>query len=65
MLTSDVPLRCLDRSVTKKELNLFELAATFVAESGTGTTKVVGRQIGDAGLTSRQLLVGFPVLKPF
>ena len=50
LLASDVSLRCLDRRVSKQELNLFELAAAIMAESGTGATKIVRRQIGYAGL---------------
>ena len=41
--------------MTEQELNLFELAAAIMAESGTGATKIVGRQIGYAGLTGTPL----------
>jgi hypothetical protein len=36
--------------VPKQKPNLFEFAAAIMAESGTGATKIVGRQIGYAGL---------------
>ncbi len=54
LLTSDVSLSCLDRSVSEQKLNLFEFAAAIMAESGTGATKIVGRRIGYAGLSPRQ-----------
>jgi hypothetical protein len=44
LFACDVPLGCLDRSMSKQELNLFEFAAAIVAESGTSATKVVGRR---------------------
>ena len=50
LLAPDVSLGCLDRSVPKQKPNLFEFAAAIMAESGTGATKIVGRQIGYAGL---------------
>jgi hypothetical protein len=34
LFASDIPFRCLHRSVTKQKLNLFELASTAVAEPG-------------------------------
>ena len=48
LFASDVALRCLDRSVPKQKPK-FEFAAAIVAESGAGTTKIMGRQIGYAG----------------
>lgn len=39
----------------KQKPNLFEFAATIMAESGTGATKIVGRQIGYAGLSGTPL----------
>jgi hypothetical protein len=38
LLTSDVSLSCLDRSVSEQKLNLFEFAAAIMAEAGTGAT---------------------------
>ena len=54
LFASDVSLRCLDRSVPKRKPNLVELAAAIMAESGTGATKNVGRQISYAGLLGTQ-----------
>jgi hypothetical protein len=36
--------------VAKQKSNLFEFAAAIMAESGTGATKVVGRQMIDLPL---------------
>jgi hypothetical protein len=36
LFAPDVSLRCLDRSVSKQKLNLFEFAAALMADSGTG-----------------------------
>ncbi len=46
---SDVPLRCLHRSVAKQKLNLFQFASTTMAEPGASATKIVRRQIVYAG----------------
>jgi hypothetical protein len=54
LLASGVSLRCLDRSVSEQELNLFEFAAGIMAESGTGAT-IVTRQVGYAGLSGAPL----------
>ncbi len=42
LFASDVPLRCLHRSVAKQKLNLFEFASTTMAEPGASATKIVG-----------------------
>jgi|ERR1019366_1217063 hypothetical protein len=55
LFVPDVSLRCLDGSVSKQKPNLFEFAAAIMAESGTGATKVVGRQIDYAGLPGTSL----------
>src|SRR5260370_11154469 len=39
----------------KQKPNLFEFATAIVAESGTGATKIVGSQIGYAGLPGTTL----------
>jgi hypothetical protein len=36
--------------VAKQKLNLFQFASTTMAESGATATKIVGRQIVNAGL---------------
>jgi len=41
--------------VAKQKPNLFEFAAAIVAESGAGTTKVMGCQVGYAGLPGTSL----------
>jgi hypothetical protein len=41
--------------VAEQKLDLFEFAATIMAESGTGATKVVGLQVGYAGLPGAPL----------
>jgi hypothetical protein len=55
LFAPDVSLCRLHRSVPKQEPNLFEFAAAIVAEPGTGATKIVGRQIGYAGLMGTPL----------
>jgi hypothetical protein len=50
LFAADISLGCLDGSVAKQKPNLFEFAAAIMAESGTGATKVGGRQMGYAGL---------------
>ena len=41
--------------MSEQKLNLFEFAAAIMAESGTGATKIVTRQIGYAGLSGAPL----------
>jgi hypothetical protein len=41
--------------VSKQKLNLFEFAAAIMAQSSTGATKIVGRQIFYASLTGTPL----------
>lgn len=41
LFASDVPLRRLHRGVAKQKLDLFEFAATQVAEAGATATKIV------------------------
>jgi hypothetical protein len=41
--------------VPKQKPDLFEFAAAVMAESGTGATKIVRRQIGYAGLSGTPL----------
>jgi hypothetical protein len=36
LFASDVPLGCLNRSVAKQKLNLFEFAPTTMTQAGTG-----------------------------
>ena len=55
LFAADVSLRCLDGSVPKQKPNLFEFAAAIVAESGAGTTKAMGCQVGYAGLPGTSL----------
>jgi hypothetical protein len=55
LFAPDVSFRCLDGSVPKQDPDLFEFAAAIMAESGTGATKVVGRQIDYAGRPSASL----------
>src|SRR5271165_2969621 len=55
LFAPDVSLRCLDGSVPKQKPNLFEFAAAIMTESGTRATKVVGCQIGYAGLPGTSL----------
>lgn len=42
LFAPDVSLSCLDGGVPKQKPNLFEFTSAIVAESGTGTTKVMG-----------------------
>jgi hypothetical protein len=55
LFATDVFLRCLDRSVPEQKPNLFEFTAAVMTESGTGATKIVGRQIGYSGLSGTPL----------
>ena len=55
LFAPDVSLGRLDRSVSKQKPNLLEFAAAFMAEPGTGATKIVGCQIGYAGLMGAAL----------
>jgi hypothetical protein len=55
LFASDVPFRCLHRSVAKQKLNLFQLASTAMAKPGTCATQVVGCQIVYAGLSDAPL----------
>lgn len=65
LFAPDVSLRCLDGGVPKQKPNLFEFAAAIVAESGAGTTKVMGCQVGYASLpgTSRRLQNAVKILR--
>jgi hypothetical protein len=53
LFASDVSLRCLDRSVAKQKLNLFEFASTTMAEPGASATKIVAWQIFNADPAGR------------
>jgi hypothetical protein len=55
LFASDVPFRCLNRSVAKQKLNLFQLASTAMAKPGTRAAQVVGCQIVYAGLSGAPL----------
>jgi hypothetical protein len=55
LFAPDVSLRRLDGSVPEQKTNLFKFAVAIVAESGTGTTKIVRRQIRDASLSRTPL----------
>lgn len=55
LFTSDVALRCLDGGMSEQKPNLFEFTAAIMAEPGTRATKIVGRQLGDAGLLGAPL----------
>jgi len=55
LFAPDVSLRRLDGSVPEQKTNLFKFAVAIVAESGTGTTKIVWRQIRDASLSRTPL----------
>jgi hypothetical protein len=55
LFASDVPFRCLHRSVAKQKLNLFQFASTTVAQAGASAAKVVGCQIVYAGLSGAPL----------
>jgi hypothetical protein len=54
LFAPDVSLRRLDGSVPEQKTNLFKFAVAIVAESGTGTTKIVWRQIRDASVSRTQ-----------
>ena len=41
--------------MAKQKLNLFEFAAATMAEAGASATKIVGCQVGYAGLTGASL----------
>jgi hypothetical protein len=38
LFASDLPFRCLHRSVTKQKLDLFQFASTAMAKPGAGAT---------------------------
>jgi hypothetical protein len=39
---SDVPLRCLQKSVAKERLNLLQFASTTMAQAGASAAKILG-----------------------
>ena len=49
LFAPDVALSCLDRSVAKQKLNLFQFASTTMAEPSASATKIVGGQMVYAG----------------
>jgi hypothetical protein len=53
LFASDVPLRCLHRSVAKQKLNLFQFASQAVAKAAASAAKVVRCHVVYAG---RQVL---------
>jgi hypothetical protein len=53
LLASKIALRCLDGDVSEQELDLIEFATREVAETGTGTAKVVRGKLLDAGASRR------------
>jgi hypothetical protein len=53
LLASKIALRCLDGDVSEQELDLIEFATLEVAETGTGTAKVVRGKLLDAGASRR------------
>jgi hypothetical protein len=55
LFASDVPVGCLDRSVAKQKLNLFEFASTTMTQAGAGAAQIVGCQIVYAGLSGAPL----------
>jgi hypothetical protein len=55
LFASDVPLRCLNRSVAKQKLNLFELASTTMAQASASAAQIVRCQIIYAGLSGAPL----------
>jgi hypothetical protein len=48
LLASKIALRCPDRDVTEKELDLIQFAAGKVAKTCAGTMQVVWRELVDA-----------------
>lgn len=50
LFASDVPLRCLHRSVAKQKLNLFHFASTTMTQAGASAAKIMGCQIVYTGL---------------
>jgi hypothetical protein len=49
LFASDVPLRCLHRSVAKQKLNLFKFASTTMAQPGASAANIVGGQMSADG----------------
>jgi hypothetical protein len=54
-VASDVPLRCLHRSVAEQKLNPFQSASPTMAQAGAGAAKIAGCQIVYAGLSGAPL----------
>ena len=55
LFAPDVALSCLDRSMAKQQLNLFEFAPTTMAKARAGAAKVVWRQVVYSGLSGTPL----------
>src|ERR1700757_1154627 len=45
LLTAQITFRGLNADMTEQELNLFKLPACLVTQTGTGTTKIVRRNL--------------------
>ena len=54
LLASEVALCRLDGNVAEQELDLVEFAAREVAQTRTGSSKIVRRQLVDAGASRRR-----------
>jgi hypothetical protein len=55
LLAAEVALSGLHRYVAEQKLNLFQFSASEIAQPGAGSSKVVGRQLGDSNLQSSLL----------
>ena len=50
LFTAEIFFSCLHRDVAQQKLNLFQLASGAVAEAGTRSSKVMGREFYDSNL---------------
>ena len=50
LIKPQIPLRGLDGRVPEQKLDLFEIAATFTAQLGAGTAKIVSAEALDPNL---------------
>jgi hypothetical protein len=53
LLASQIPLRGLNRNVPEQELNLFEFAASGLAESRAGPAKIMRGKVWNSSLSRR------------
>src|ERR1700680_847182 len=57
LFASDIPLRCLHRSVAKQKLNLFQLTSTSVAQADVRVIAATNRDLPSAEMKIRTFMV--------